>query len=536
MCRDSAQVTPLAVQPLGDDRESVVNGVQITNPVSVALIGCGLDLGLTEATAARSQVEGSFVDRCQVGTPVARFDDSVDGQRGLSVASRCSSRDRQSSGKTFAAPGLLAGGKAVMGDHAMPIVTEAVTRSQLESVTTPDEAHAGPGGLPVGRATKVVALVGCERRKKRNQSKAMWSQVGAAVMHALASQLPGIPNTLSFVNGKSVGGSFANRLANSSHFAKVGRGKQMQSMGSVDHKKGPVLGTLSNSAVPINSKVSHLSTGVLTTVKSANIKLVSVGNVVQSNSLALTSSKHSILKRTKHKSGKVLPVNDVKGIALHLVSGSKFKVDGLSINKVRNGTTGAGGVKSQAPGPVPAPSPQVVRQPVAQGPGGLNAKQRKRPRRKLKKQKGKSVLVDKSPEVGTSGVQPGLVTGTRGVQALQSVPTSNAFALLRQEGAKGPLTGPASLWARDASPVMPGGPRSTGGRSYSDSDVPRAGQEADLEGFGFETDQEFYLDQQPVPANVSNVTFKRGLFAQDQFPVAFSLPSDLMSARTFQLA
>nr|GMD27531.1 uncharacterized protein LOC109181091 [Ipomoea batatas] len=264
---------------------------------------------------------------------------------------------------------------------------------------------------------------------------------------------------------------------------------------------------------------------------------------------------------------------------------------------VVTGASGGGVAKSQPPGPVPAPQAQVVRQPIAQGQAvstgvkelalpaqgaaeapfnfeiimqGLNAKQRKRLIRKLKKQKGKSVVVDKSPEGETSGVQPGIATVTRGVQALQSVPTSNAFALLRQEGAKGPLTGPASQLSpipkaseqaptpassiqadvsrpqqvsfsftpfnparfmgplelgtppctppsdrasgdtREVSPVVPGGPRRTVGRSYSDSDVPRAGQEADLEGSGFETDQELYLDQSSVPVAASRVTLKRG--------------------------
>nr|GMD87866.1 uncharacterized protein LOC109181091 [Ipomoea batatas] len=202
---------------------------------------------------------------------------------------------------------------------------------------------------------------------------------------------------------------------------------------------------------------------------------------------------------------------------------------------------------------------------------GLNAKQRKRHRRKLKKQKGKSVMVDKSPECGTSRVQSGVTIGARGVQALQPVPTSNAFALLRQEGAKGPLTGPVSQLSpipeaseqaptpvssfqadvsrlqqvsfsftplnparlmgplelgtppctppsdrasgdtREASPVVPGGPQRTGGRSYSDSDIPRAGQEADLGGFGFDTDQEPYPDHYFRPALIlRDSVVKRG--------------------------
>lgn len=141
--------------------------------------------------------------------------------------------------------------------------------------------------------------------------------------------------------GKSVGSSSA----------KVGRGKQMQSMGSVVPTKGPVLGTLSKSVVPTNNNVSHLRTAVLGSAKGANIstvnplvssnKLVSVGNgISQSNSPSLTSPKHSIVKRTKHQNGKVVSVNDVKGTALHSVSGSKFKAAGLSLNNVRNGNFG----------------------------------------------------------------------------------------------------------------------------------------------------------------------------------------------------
>nr|GMD68883.1 hypothetical protein Iba_chr12dCG13540 [Ipomoea batatas] len=104
------------------------------------------------------------------------------------------------------------------------------------------------------------------------------------------------------------------------------------------------------------------------------------------------------------------------------------------------GGSGAGNAKSQPSGPIPTPQSQVVRQPIAQGQGastgakeltrpaqgasealfnfnfdinmqGLNAKQRKRLKCKLRKQKGKSVVVDKSPEVGTSGAQPELSTG-----------------------------------------------------------------------------------------------------------------------------
>nr|GMD51202.1 uncharacterized protein LOC109181091 [Ipomoea batatas] len=592
---------------------------------------------------------------------------------------------------TAAAPGLLADGATVSRDapgHALPAVAEAAPGPQLEPVAVSGEAHAVSSGLPVGRVTKVAALAGRERRRKRNQSR-VWSRVGAAVVHALTSQFPGIPNSFS---------------------AEVGRGKQVRNVGS--HSKNPVFGSVSNPAVPTNKSFSNTGVGFVNgadkspsgTASFGSKKLVRVGpEINQPLRTAPPSSNRSILNRTKHKSSKVLPLTDVKGTALHAITGSKFKSGAVSKttalngkvghdfgshnsaasvpvgarnrdqgatkrdsrslahgqtqshNKIKNslfpnsaqslsqnmpkaahgpyglagathlaggtptanvasvgpklpqgptgpkfvfaGGSGAGSAKSQPSGPVPAPRPQV-KQPIAQGQGvstgakeltqpaqgaseaplfveidmqGLNAKQRKRLRRRLRKQKGKSVVVDKSPEVGTSGVQPELLTGTRGVQASKPVPTSNGFAVLGQTGGtEGPLPGPAGKLPpipegsertpvpasstktdldrpqqvrfsftplnparfmgplplgtppctppsdRDSgdtqrvSPVVPGGPRRTGGRSFSDSDIPRADQVADLDGSGFETDQELYLDQQPVPASVSHVTVKRG--------------------------
>nr|GMD70938.1 hypothetical protein Iba_chr12eCG11170 [Ipomoea batatas] len=222
------------------------------------------------------------------------------------------------------------------------------------------------------------------------------------------------------------------------------------------------------------------------------------------------------------------------------------------------GGSGAGNAKSQPSGPIPTPQSQVVRQPIAQGQGastgakeltrpaqgaseapfnfnfdinmqGLNAKQRKRLKCKLRKQKGKSVVVDKSPEVGTSGAQPELSTGIQGVQAglrARSL-TLRVSSRLFQRAASGlqprprlfrqiwtpPCTPPSDRDSGDTqrnSPVVPGGPRRTGGRSYSDSDVPRAGQEASLGGSGFDTDQEPYPDHHFRPALILSDSFVKG--------------------------
>nr|GMD63974.1 uncharacterized protein LOC109181091 [Ipomoea batatas] len=239
--------------------------------------------------------------------------------------------------------------------------------------------------------------------------------------------------------------------------------------------------------------------------------------------------------------------------------------------------SGAGNAKSQPSSPIPTPQSQVVRQPIAQGQGastgakeltqpaqgaseapfnfnfdinmqGLNAKQRKRLRCKLKKQKGKSVVVDKSPEVGTSGAQPELSTGgTEGLlpdpagklppipegSEMTPAPTSSiqtdldqpqqvlfSFTPLNPARFMGPLeigmhpcTPPSDRDSGDTqknSPVVPGGPRRTGGRSYSDSDVPREGQEASLGGSRFDTDQEPHPDHHFRPALILRDSFVKG--------------------------
>nr|GMD72902.1 ABC transporter F family member 4-like [Ipomoea batatas] len=239
--------------------------------------------------------------------------------------------------------------------------------------------------------------------------------------------------------------------------------------------------------------------------------------------------------------------------------------------------SGASNAKSQRSGPIPTPQSQVVRQPIAQGQAastgakeltrpaqgasetpfnfnfdinmqGLNAKQRKRLRCKLRKQKGKSVVVDKSPEVGTSGAQPELSTGgtegplpnpagklppipegsertpapTSSIQTDLDRPQQVLFTFTPLNPARfmGPLeigtppcTPPSDRDSGDTqrnSPVVPGGPWRTRGRSYSDSDVPRAGQEASLGGSGFDTDQEPYPDQHFRPALILRDSFVKG--------------------------
>nr|GMD27532.1 hypothetical protein Iba_chr08dCG14610 [Ipomoea batatas] len=147
--------------------------------------------------------------------------------------------------------------------------------------------------------------------------------------------------------------------------------------------------------------------------------------------------------------------------------------------------SGGGVAKSQPPGPVPAPqAPRLFGSLLHRG---LNAKQRKRLIRKLKKQKGKSVVVDKSPEGETSGVQPWDCYSELGEGAARAAhwPGESAFSYSKKLVKQAPT--PASSIQADVS------------RPQADSDVPRAGQEADLEGSGFETDQELYLDQSSVP-------------------------------------
>nr|GME09133.1 hypothetical protein Iba_scaffold8312CG0080 [Ipomoea batatas]GME15736.1 hypothetical protein Iba_scaffold16580CG0030 [Ipomoea batatas]GME15739.1 hypothetical protein Iba_scaffold16580CG0060 [Ipomoea batatas] len=508
-------------------------------------------------------------------------------------------------GRTTAAPGLLANGATVSRDapgHASPVVAEADPEPQLEPVAVSGEVHAVSSGLLVGCVTKVAALAGRERRRRRNQSIAVWSRVGAAVVHALTSHFPGIPNSFS---------------------AEVGRGKQVRNVGS--QTKNPVFSSVP--AVPTNKSFPNTGVGFVNGANKSPSGAASAGFGPKNNQPLRTAplvSNRSILNRTKNKSNKVLPLTDVKGTTLHAITGSKFKSGAVSKttalngkvghdfgshnsaasvpmearnrdqratkgdnqslahgqtqahNKIKNslipnfaqslsqntpkaahgpyglagathltggtltanvasigpkvnssfaslfsspsndvhnvgcagnrgtqlmsaevvgleltllwglhschrvprdlslffaGGSGAGSAKSQPSGPVPAPWPQVVRQPIAQGQGvntgtkeltqpaqgasetplvvdidmqGLNAKQRKRLRRRLRKQKGKSVVVDKSPEVGTSGVQPELSTGTRGVQASKPVPTSNGFSVLGQAGGtEGPFPGPA---------------------------------------------------------------------------------------------
>nr|GMD93247.1 hypothetical protein Iba_chr14fCG5580 [Ipomoea batatas] len=65
--------------------------------------------------------------------PVARSGVSAGDRRGLPDESRCSGCDRQSPRRTVDASGLVAGGKALVGDHVLPTVPEAVTGFQLET-------------------------------------------------------------------------------------------------------------------------------------------------------------------------------------------------------------------------------------------------------------------------------------------------------------------------------------------------------------------------------------------------------------------
>nr|GMD18385.1 uncharacterized protein LOC109181091 [Ipomoea batatas] len=417
--------------------------------------------------------------------------------------------------------------------------------------------------------------------------------IGSEVMKALGSKfgsLSTLPASMDLFSSKAAGGVSSGHQSKFLHSTLNNR--QSLNSTSLDGSNHAVSknGRIGNvgyvhgtSKGPAAAKLKSVSADAATGSRN-QVPHVHVSNVNNPQSLArFHDQTHAQIKNP-------LPVNNV------VTHGSLNKQDQ---NHMQNGVggSGAGSAKSQPSGPVPAPRPQV-KQPIPQGQGvstgakeltqsaqgaseaplfvevdmqGLNAKQRKRLRRRLRKQKGKSVVVDKSPEVGTSGVQPELLTGTQGVQASKPVPTSNSFAILGHAGGtEGPLPGPAGKLPpipegsertpapasstktdldrpqqvrfsftplnparfmgplplgtppctppsdRDSgdtqrvSPVVPGGPRRTGGRSLSDSDIPRADQVADLDGSGFETDQELYLDQQPVPASVSHVTVIRG--------------------------
>nr|GMD24360.1 uncharacterized protein LOC109181091 [Ipomoea batatas]GME09838.1 uncharacterized protein LOC109181091 [Ipomoea batatas] len=445
--------------------------------------------------------------------------------------------------------------------------------------------------------------------------------IGSEVMKTLGSKfgsLSTLPASMDLFSSKAAGGVSSGHQSKFLHSTLNNR--QSLNFTSLDGSNHAVSknGRIGNvgyvhgtSKGPAAAKLKSVSADAATGSRN-QVPHVHVSNVNNPQSLArFHDQTHAQIKNP-------FPVNNV------VTHGSLNKQDQ---NHMQNGVggSGAGSAKSQPSGPVPVPRPQV-KQPIAQGQGvstgakeltqpaqgvseaplfveidmqGLNAKQRKRLRRRLRKQKGKSVVVDKSPEVGTSGVQPELLTGTRGVQASKPVPTSNGFAVLGQAGGtEGPLLGPAGKLPpipegsertpvpasstktdldrpqqvrfsftplnpakfmgplplgtppctppsdRDSgdtqrvSPVVPGGPRRTGGRSYSDSDIPRADQVADLDGSGFETDQELYLDQQPVPASVSHTCsfcFVRVVFGSCVVIVFLDSPENSRHAAGFLL-
>nr|GMC82513.1 hypothetical protein Iba_chr04bCG14080 [Ipomoea batatas] len=142
------------------------------------------------------------------------------------------------------------------------------------------------------------------------------------------------------------------------------------------------------------------------------------------------------------------------------------------------GTSGAGFAKGQLSVPALAPQPQ-----------GLNAQQRKHLRRKLRKQKGKSVVMDKSPEDGGA---KGPLTGLTG--PLYPIPEVSEQAPTPATTCQADFSHPKPLGILRRLRWLHRGFSEDWGRSYSDSDIPRAGREVNLEGSGFETDQEFYLD------------------------------------------
>nr|GMD20978.1 uncharacterized protein LOC109181091 [Ipomoea batatas] len=721
-----AQAAPLTVQPLSAHRNAVAAGVQTASPGSlvagggsvapaVVSFGLGVD-GVTEAdrVALESAAVGRSLDggadaapmRTAAGTPVGdrskqagdsgvslevsqptlspAIDNGIDRLPKLPTSSKLNSR------QSLVPAGLgsmsALGQKLSAGDRAL--------RSGLAAVPLKGGAPpvvGGGGGLPVRRATKVAPLVAQGKRRKNNNT--LWSRVGAAVMHALASQSLGmnalpftsverkLPTPLSVgsvdtakdptLRGKPASKSSKVDLGvkvlptkptlrkfNGHHANKKSLNMLKFDIGSEVMKAlGSKFGSLSTLPASMDLFSSKAAGGVSSGHQSKFLHST-LNNRQSLNSTSLDGSNHAVSKNGRigsvgyvHGTSKGPAAAKLKSVSADAATGSRNQVPHVHVSNVNNpqslarfhdqthaqiknplpvnnvvthgslnkqdqnhmqngvgqtpgpvlnfarlfgnsgGGSGAGSAKSQPSGPVPAPRPQV-KQPIPQGQGvstgakeltqsaqgaseaplfvevdmqGLNAKQRKRLRRRLRKQKGKSVVVDKSPEVGTSGVQPELLTGTQGVQASKPVPTSNSFAILGHAGGtEGPLPGPAGKLPpipegsertpapasstktdldrpqqvrfsftplnparfmgplplgtppctppsdRDSgdtqrvSPVVPGGPRRTGGRSLSDSDIPRADQVADLDGSGFETDQELYLDQQPVPASVSH--------------------------------
>nr|GMC79936.1 uncharacterized protein LOC109191246 [Ipomoea batatas] len=149
-----------------------------------------------------------------------------------------------------------------------------------------------------------------------------------------------------------------------------------------------------------------------------------------------------------------------------------------TLDQHAQGTSGAGFAKGQLSVPALAPQPQ-----------GLNAQQRKHLRRKLRKQKGKSVVMDKSPEDGGA---KGPLTGLTG--PLYPIPEVSEQAPTPATTCQADFSHPKPLGILRRLRWLHRGFSEDWGRSYSDSDIPRAGREVNLEGSGFETDQEFYLD------------------------------------------